>query len=529
LSGRLPSVKLGTISNSVDRNSAIPRILHQTWKNHDVPMRWQPYQRSWQTHHPDWEYRLWTDEDNRDLVAVHYPWFLPIYDGYQAEISRVDAARYLMMHRFGGVYADLDMESLAPLDDLLEGERLVLALEPPNHIDQWVLDRGLDHIVGNAFLASAPRHPFWIEVLRALIDGQLESSPLDATGPFMLTRTIERSTERDTITVLPADRMSPIHKAHMWAADNAGIDLAARFADHAYTLHHWEGTWWRDRTTGRSIEQTVEPSTAPPVRVSLDHLELPPPRVLILTPLRDAASVLGRYAENLRSLTYPRERITLAVLEGDSQDGTYDACTALVAELDAELRGARLFKRDFLFHSVGPRWDPRIQRRRRAVIARARNHLLLHALDDEDWVLWLDADVTDFPADVIERLLEARRDVVVPHCVVAPGAETFDLNTFQYTAEARLVDWSRYVIDGILTPPKGLARRYLDQMRGEELVRVDCVGGTMLLVRADLHRDGLVFPHYPYGLHIETEGLAVMARDMGHDCWAMPDLEIVHR
>jgi hypothetical protein len=493
-----------------------------------VPERWQPYQRSWQVNHPDWEYRLWTDADNRALVATHYSWFLPIYDAYGAEISRVDAARYLIMHWFGGVYADLDMESLAPLDDLLEGEHLVLALEPADHIDQWVLDRGLDHIVGNAFLASAPRHPFWVEVLRSLVDAQLETSPLDATGPFMLTRTIERFTDRDSITLLPADRMSPVPKRNVWAADQAGIDLDAQFTGSAYTLHHWEGTWWRDRATGRNIQQVVEPNDRAPARVSPEHLEVPPPRVLILTPVRDAAPVLARYAENLRSLTYPRERITLALLEGDSRDGTYDACAAVIAELDAELRGARLFKRDFLFHLVGKRWDPKIQRRRRSAIARARNHLLLHALDDEDWVLWLDADVSAYPADIIERLLAARRDVIVPHCVVAPGAETFDLNTFQYTAETGRVDWSRYVIDGVLTPPKGLARRYLDQMRGEELVRVDCVGGTMLLVRADLHRDGLIFPHYPYGLHIETEGLAMMARDMGHECWAMPDLEIVH-
>ena len=61
-----------------------------------------------------------------------------------------------------------------------------------------------------------------------------------------------------------------------------------------------------------------------------------------------------------------------------------------------------------------------------------------------------------------------------------------------------------------------------------ELVELHSVGGTMLLVRADVHRDGLVFPAYPYGLknervrddnlwqgEIETEGLAIMAHDMG--------------
>lgn len=76
--------------------------------------------------------------------------------------------------------------------------------------------------------------------------------------------------------------------------------------------------------------------------------------------------------------------------------------------------------------------------------------------------------------------------------------------------------------------PKGFGRTYLDELRGQGLVRVDSVGGTALLVRADLHRDGLIFPPFPYLHLIETEGLAAMARDMGTACWALPDLEVVH-
>jgi len=65
----------------------------------------------------------------------------------------------------------------------------------------------------------------------------------------------------------------------------------------------------------------------------------------------------------------------------------------------------------------------------------------------------------------------------------------------------------------------------------------------MLLVRADLHRDGLIFPPFRYGNksgnarqrhpvwgrgEIETEGLGIMALDMGTQPWGLPDLEIVH-
>jgi peptide chain release factor subunit 1 len=141
-------------------------------------------------------------------------------------------------------------------------------------------------------------------------------------------------------------------------------------------------------------------------------------------------------------------------------------------------------------------------------------------------VLWLDVDVVAYPPDLIERQLAAGKDIVQPHCVLDHGGRTFDLN-----------GWRNH------------GRLHLDDLRGEgELVELDAVGGTVLLVRADLHRDGLVFPAFLYGRanpqrrtghradfdgevegEIETEGLGLMARDMGYQCWGMPRFEVIHR
>lgn len=41
-------------------------------------------------------------------------------------------------------------------------------------------------------------------------------------------------------------------------------------------------------------------------------------------------------------------------------------------------------------------------------------------------------------------------------------------------------------------------------------------------------RTGAVFPTFPYRGRIETEGLAAMAKDMGHDAYGMPFVEAVH-
>lgn len=250
-----------------------------------------------------------------------------------------------------------------------------------------------------------------------------------------------------------------------------------------------------------------------------------PSTVLILTPMKDASRHLGRYFEGLDRLSYPKSHLSLGFLEGDSVDGTAEAVEARLPELRARFASAQLWRKHFGFRMPPglPRWEHGFQLARRKVLARARNHLLSHALEDQDWVLWLDVDVVEYPPDLIERLIGAGRDIVHPHCVTAPGGHTFDLNA-----------WS-----------KGGASTMQDMRGGADLVRLDAVGGTALLVRADVHRDGLIFPPFPYGAanpavrsphplglavrgELETEGLGIMAQDMGYQAWGMPNLEIVH-
>lgn len=248
-------------------------------------------------------------------------------------------------------------------------------------------------------------------------------------------------------------------------------------------------------------------------------------RVLILTPMKDAQRHLERYFAGLGRLTYPARRISLGFLEGDSQDDTWARLNARLPELRRRYRRVGAWKRDFGFHLPAgyPRWAPAFQIPRRTVLAKSRNHLLFHALDDEDWVLWIDVDVTGYPPDILRRLLATGKDIVQPHCVRAPGGPTFDLNAW-----------------------RDRGRTHLGDLRGDgDLVRLDAVGGTMLLVRADAHRAGLIFPAFLYGRaspcvrvpnpwvpttvgELETEGLGIMARDMGYQCWGMPNLEIIH-
>ena len=82
--------------------AGLPRIIHQSWESADIPAKWATWSDSWRVKHPDWDWVLWTNEDNRALVETRAPWFLETYDALPGEIQRADIIRNFYMFFFGG-------------------------------------------------------------------------------------------------------------------------------------------------------------------------------------------------------------------------------------------------------------------------------------------------------------------------------------------------------------------------------------------------------------------------------------------
>jgi hypothetical protein len=222
----------------------IPRVVHQSWRDAAVPDAVLGWRRSWLEQNPAWEVRLWTDEENRELIRRDYPWFLPIYDGYAEPIMRADAARCFVLHRHGGVYADLDCECLRPLGPLLERSGIVLGLEPEHYREmRFPGPGGLPLLVTNACMASVPGHPLWEHVAREFVRFRQAPDPLDATGPFLLTRACLCWPRRDEITLVPSSLLSPIAGDEPW--DELDPAVREAIARRAFVVHHWMGSWWR--------------------------------------------------------------------------------------------------------------------------------------------------------------------------------------------------------------------------------------------------------------------------------------------
>lgn len=89
------------------------------------------------------------------MVRENYPQFYDFYLSLAPAIKKADFCRFLYMHRYGGVYVDLDFVCLKNLSPLLRGYDIVLGrLSEDNDYYQ----------IPNAFMASRPEHKFWMQV-----------------------------------------------------------------------------------------------------------------------------------------------------------------------------------------------------------------------------------------------------------------------------------------------------------------------------------------------------------------------------
>lgn len=134
--------------------------------------------------HPDWEYWLWTDDSARELLKHKYPSLLPVFENYSENIRRADTLRYVVLHEYGGVYADMDMESLKPLDPLIIKYSCFLGQEPYEHS---IMDTNFQGLVINALMGCRAGHPFFKMVINILPDFSHMWNVLDSTGPHFLT------------------------------------------------------------------------------------------------------------------------------------------------------------------------------------------------------------------------------------------------------------------------------------------------------------------------------------------------------
>ncbi|RBQ68043.1 hypothetical protein FVER14953_02813 [Fusarium verticillioides] len=290
---------------------------------------------------------------------------------------------------------------------------------------------------------------------------------------------------------------------------------------------------------------------------SIQHIDLNPitsspqaiirnERVLILTPLKDAAPFLKNYFKLIAELTYPHRLIDLAFLISDSKD---DTLAILASELDhlqkrkdeVPFNSITVVEKNFHFHlsqDAEQRHGFEVQAPRRKAMAKARNYLLATALKPEhSWVYWRDVDIEQAPRRIIEDFVAHDRDILVPSSrrVLISKVDVVDYNSWIESDKGRKLANSlpkdTVIVEGYKEFDTG--REYMCKMgdwreNKDVEVQLDGIGGVNILVKADVHRSGINFPAYAFENQAETEGFAKMAKRAGYQVIGLPNYIVWH-
>ncbi|MBQ2808930.1 MAG: glycosyl transferase [Bacteroidaceae bacterium] len=99
------------------KNTSIPKVIHYCWFGRNpLPQMAVMCIESWKKYLPGYEIKEW-NEDNFDIRINPY-----VEEAYHmkkyAFVS--DFARFWVLYKYGGIYFDIDVELLKPIDDILE-------------------------------------------------------------------------------------------------------------------------------------------------------------------------------------------------------------------------------------------------------------------------------------------------------------------------------------------------------------------------------------------------------------------------
>ena len=225
-------------SESNRMTTKIPKIIIQTWKTKEIPIKYQGLVDSIKFNNRSYEYKFFTDSDIEEFLKNNYPEYYKTYQNLPILIQKIDFFRYIAVYHYGGFYFDLDMTGLYPLDELLNHDCIfpIDEIIQPNMCKakrfKNFCDNNMFYLLGQYAFAASPKHPF-IKLLIDTIHGNLhkyirnyvpnsEDYVYLTTGPDFVTNLYMNYANKNSIKILNYDKRQYFGK---------------------YAKHNYFGTW----------------------------------------------------------------------------------------------------------------------------------------------------------------------------------------------------------------------------------------------------------------------------------------------
>lgn len=88
----------------------IPKIIHV------IGREWLMEMNSWSEHNPEYTIEFYNDARCNEFIQEYYPQFIFTYNHLRS-VRKFDFIRYLIIHKYGGIYADSDITCNLPISN----------------------------------------------------------------------------------------------------------------------------------------------------------------------------------------------------------------------------------------------------------------------------------------------------------------------------------------------------------------------------------------------------------------------------
>lgn len=211
--------------------NVIPKKIHQIWLGSPLPEKFKKLTDTWQRLNPEWEYKLWTDKDVKDIQIEK----MDMYNAAKNFGMKSDILRYEILAQQGGVYVDTDFECLKPFDSL----RYLYFFASSAYTEY--------PYIYNSLIATIPHHHI-IELCKTNLDifysGDKSAIIMNGTGPYYFTKCFYSGIRHsdNNVVVFPVDYFFPLHHT-----DRNMENPMSCIKEVSFAIHYWAVSWMKKK------------------------------------------------------------------------------------------------------------------------------------------------------------------------------------------------------------------------------------------------------------------------------------------
>lgn len=206
----------------------IPKVIHYIWLGgNPLPKIAKKCIKSWKKYCPNYEIKRW-DETNLNLNLC--PYVQKAYDQKKYAFSS-DVFRFEILKNEGGIYLDIDVELIKPIDDLLNNE-VFMGFESEQYVAPGLI------------LGSVPNNRVIAEIREKYsnLDFEISKNNKTATVCVIVTDILKKyGLELKDLNQKLSNGIM-IYNTHYFCPKSVD-DGKVRISDETYSIHHYLATW----------------------------------------------------------------------------------------------------------------------------------------------------------------------------------------------------------------------------------------------------------------------------------------------